>query len=401
MFINSDYKNWHLFYLVKQKMQNLQYSPDTCVLLIAESNQYLEEYINDIDIFCEIYSNIEGLELNKYSNIFLLKPDLEGEINFPEDKMQDLYSDFEEYMHPKIPSDYIIDEFESDDESYSDQMIQKEIIAKEYIAHYSINCIGKNHLRLFNKVEIETLNRCNNNCSFCPVSQHQNTWPLQHMSEELFDSIINQLADLDYSGTLSLFSNNEPLLDARLLKFAELTRKKLPKAYTYLYTNGILLTQNKLIVLLKYMDHIHINNYNVDRSLIMPIQIVHQSLLEMKLPLHKVTIHLRNINQVLSTRGGSSPNKAIKAPVTCGCILPFSQLIIRPDGKVSFCCNDVLQCITLGDLARQNVIDVWHNELRRTHCDELLRTRKNHPLCKKCDFIFLPLNFEKIILDND
>jgi len=395
MFINSDYRNWHLFYLVKQKIQNLQHSLDTCVLLIAEQNKYIENYINDIDIACEIYSNIDGLDLKKYSNIFLLKPILGSTISFSEDKVQNLHSDFENYMQPKIPNNYIIDEFESDDESYSHQMIQKEKIAKEYIAHYSNNCIEEKSLKLFNKVEIETLNRCNNNCGFCPVSHNQNAWPLQYMSKELFDSIINQLAYLDYNGTLSLFSNNEPLLDDRLLMFAEFARKKLPKAYIYLYTNGILLTLKKLITLLKYIDHIHINNYNMDRSLIDPIQIVHQSLLEMDLPSHKVTIHLRNINQVLSTRGGESPNKPIKAPITCGCILPFSQLIIRPDGKVSFCCNDVLQRITLGDLAKENVIDVWHNELRFAHCNELLNTRKNHPLCKKCDFVFLPLNFEK------
>ena len=44
-------------------------------------------------------------------------------------------------------------------------------------------------------VEIETLNRCNNDCSFCPVNRHDDTREFHKMSENMFYNIIEQLED--------------------------------------------------------------------------------------------------------------------------------------------------------------------------------------------------------------
>lgn len=63
---------------------------------------------------------------------------------------------------------------------------------------------------LFDHVEIETINRCNGNCSFCPVSRKSDTRKMAKMSRNLFVNIIDQLGDIDYKGKLALFSNNEP-----------------------------------------------------------------------------------------------------------------------------------------------------------------------------------------------
>ena len=50
------------------------------------------------------------------------------------------------------------------------------------------------------------------------------------MSQDLFESIIQQLADIDYSGKLALFSNNEPFLDKDILAKHKHARDKLPNA---------------------------------------------------------------------------------------------------------------------------------------------------------------------------
>ncbi len=55
------------------------------------------------------------------------------------------------------------------------------------------------------------------------------------MLEELFNDLINQLANLKYSGRLALFSNNESFLDNRIVEFIKYARKSLPHAYLYLY----------------------------------------------------------------------------------------------------------------------------------------------------------------------
>ena len=39
-------------------------------------------------------------------------------------------------------------------------------------------------------IEIETVNRCNNTCSFCPVNRNNDTRPYQKMTDEFFYSLI-------------------------------------------------------------------------------------------------------------------------------------------------------------------------------------------------------------------
>ena len=68
-------------------------------------------------------------------------------------------------------------------------------------------------------IEIETVNACNNDCSFCPASKKNDTRIHRFMSEKLFKKIITELQEMQYSGVVSLFSNNEPLLDKRIFEF--------------------------------------------------------------------------------------------------------------------------------------------------------------------------------------
>lgn len=88
--------------------------------------------------------------------------------------------------------------------------------------------------KLFKYVEIETINRCNGDCGFCPVNKNEKQREYKKMDRDLFEKIIIQLEELDYDGLLALFSNNEPFLDDRIFEFAQYARTKLPKAYIYI-----------------------------------------------------------------------------------------------------------------------------------------------------------------------
>lgn len=115
---------------------------------------------------------------------------------------------------------------------------------------------------LFSSVEIETINRCNGECSFCPVNRHSDPRPFKRMSEELFHRIIDELAGLDYSGSISLHSNNEPFIDNRIVDFMKYAKENLPKAHLFVYTNGTLLTLDRFIESMKWLDSIYIDNYS-------------------------------------------------------------------------------------------------------------------------------------------
>jgi len=116
--------------------------------------------------------------------------------------------------------------------------------------------VDKGTFPLFSIIEIETINRCNNSCSFCPVNKNAVQRPFKLMEESLFRSIINQLQSLDYSGALALYSNNEPLMDIRIIEFYKVARSSLPKAHLFMFTNATLLNIDLFTSLMEVLDEL-------------------------------------------------------------------------------------------------------------------------------------------------
>lgn len=63
-------------------------------------------------------------------------------------------------------------------------------------------------------------------------------------------------------------------------------------------------------------------------------------------------------------------------------------MIVRPDGKVSLCCNDPLGKYSLGDLNEQSIKEVWYGEQYNTIRNKIISGRKNLDKCNRCD-VFL------------
>ena len=64
-------------------------------------------------------------------------------------------------------------------------------------------------------------------------------------------------------------------------------------------------------------------------------------------------------------------------------------MVVRPDGKVSLCCNDPLGRETMGDLNEQSIIDVWFGE-KYTKTRELITKGPGYiAKCAKCDTFYL------------
>lgn len=239
---------------------------------------------------------------------------------------------------------------------------------------------------LFNHVEVETINRCNGMCSFCPVNKKSDTREKAVMTEQLFYSIVGQLEEIEYAGRFTTFSNNEPLLDERIVDFNRYARLHLPKARIHLFTNGTLLSMDKFLELMEVIDELVIDNYQQDLKLIKPcieIQEYCEKHPEFK---KKVTIVLRKPNEILTSRGGNAPNrKELVEYSSDRCVLPFKQLIIRPTGKVSLCCNDALGKYTLGDVSKEKLLDIWYGPKFQMVRKCLYNGRENWGNCKYCD----------------
>lgn len=246
--------------------------------------------------------------------------------------------------------------------------------------------VNQSPFPLFKLVQIETINKCNNDCNFCPANKNVDPRPSILMDRALFLFIIEQLREMEYSGCLELFSNNEPLLDNRIVEFSEIVRKALPSASIRIFTNGTLLTLEKFKKIIPYLDKLRIDNYSDDgRTLISPVERLYNVIKDKEEYKEKVEIVTIKKNAIRSTRGGLAKNRSKVYFLKSPCVYPFSQITIRPDGKVSLCCNDVYGNYTLGDLTKQTLSDVWNGGAYWSIRDELLRGRDHVPMCRNCD----------------
>ncbi|MCR5789327.1 MAG: SPASM domain-containing protein [Lachnospiraceae bacterium] len=240
--------------------------------------------------------------------------------------------------------------------------------------------------QLFNHIEIETINRCNGVCDFCPVNKNADPREKAVMPEELFCHIVDELEALNYAGRFTTFSNNEPLLDERIVRFNQYARKHLPNARMHLYTNGTLLTLETFLALVEVLDELIIDNYQQELKLIKPCRIIAEYCEEHPKLKEKVTIVLRKPHEILTSRGGTAPNrKELPSYGKDRCILPYKQMIVRPTGQVSLCCNDAIGKYTLGDLSKESITDVWYGPRFRMVRECLYKGRENWGNCQYCD----------------
>ena len=165
-------------------------------------------------------------------------------------------------------------------------------------------------------------------------------------------------------------------------------RENVSRAQIHMFTNGTLLTVNIFKELIEYLDELIIDNYNQQLNLIPPVREIKTyidnngdiSLLK------KVKILLRKPDEYLSSRGGDAPNRTEMINVSKEvCALPLCQMVVRPSGKVSLCCNDPYGRDTLGDLKNNTILEVWYGERYRALRKKLMSGRENYKHCINCD----------------
>lgn len=270
---------------------------------------------------------------------------------------------------------------------------------------HSFKSLSKYYQRfpMFECIEIETINRCNGDCSFCPVNRNNEPRPFKVMEDSVFQKIINELSILNDRKRIAFHSNNEPYLDEKIIQRIEYARKRCPEAHLFIYTNGTLLNTQRVIDSIDAgLDHITINNYSDDLVIHNNIQDIISEMNGTKYQKYvtKIVVVLRKLNEIISNRAGCAPNKNVnnfKEYLLCqaiGCTQPFRKLAIRPTGEVSVCCNDAFGKMTMGDIRNQTLKKIWNgtefNNLRR---ELLIRGRKNIELCKTCDVVEISQDF--------
>lgn len=243
---------------------------------------------------------------------------------------------------------------------------------------------------IFHNVMVETINRCNGTCSFCPANKADETRPFKKMPEEMFYGIIAQLKELKWEGKLFLCVNNEPFVDNRILSFCRYAKERLPGVTTVLITNGTLLTEDIMDEMAGIVDQITINDYSEKYALSPMHRRVYRYIKRNKGRFGKmdITINRRYSKEILATRAGNAPNKPKKnVKVDCACLYPFTDMVIFPDGQVGMCCNDCREISKFGDISEEPLIDIWRNGKFKKLRLSMSGGVREHPFCKECDVL--------------
>lgn len=272
--------------------------------------------------------------------------------------------------------------------NYNIEIRKKDEELKDDIDKQIKEFMSKKEMPLFNNIEIETVNRCNGTCSFCPVNKNVDPREPKKMSEEMFKKIVQELKEINYTDAIALHSNNEPLIDKRIIEFTEYIKTELPDIFLYFFTNGTMLTLDKFKKLMKYLDLLVIDNYSDDLELIEPVEEVYNYCQEHPELKKKVMITKRLKTQILTSRGGQSNNRDEIINIKSSCLLPFNKIVIQPDGIIPLCCCDPFGKEILGNLNENSLVEIWYG---KKHMDIVKKLsegdnpRRKIELCKNCD----------------
>jgi MoaA/NifB/PqqE/SkfB family radical SAM enzyme len=111
-----------------------------------------------------------------------------------------------------------------------------------------------------NNVQIQTTAFCNASCSFCPYPETSRELPMGTMEEDLFRSIVDQLAGRQIL-LLQPFLMNEPLMDKHIVPRLAYMKARVPGARINITTNGVLLRPALVKELVRLdLDSIHVSS---------------------------------------------------------------------------------------------------------------------------------------------
>jgi MoaA/NifB/PqqE/SkfB family radical SAM enzyme len=241
------------------------------------------------------------------------------------------------------------------------------------------------NIQRFSLVSIETQAGCNFTCSFCPVSRLVDPRKPGELPWQLLEKVAQELAELAYTGRISLFGNNEPLLDERLPRIVRLFRSACPRVDLRVLTNGTRASRDLVIALFESgLSVLIINNYTDGLRLIGPVKALIRAAAEFHLC--DIRVSVRSRTDTLTTRAGLAPNKPTPAMKPHGfCALPFTDLHISYTGDVNLCCFDAHGRVSMGNIATMPIHDIWRSSAFGVYRQRLLQSVRAG-LCSSCDF---------------
>jgi pyruvate-formate lyase-activating enzyme len=244
-------------------------------------------------------------------------------------------------------------------------------------------------------VAIETTNRCNATCSFCPNSALRRGRSV--MDDDLFEKII---ADCTRFPLVAIepFLQGEPFVDPRIFDRLELIRRRLPRTKLRLYSNGAALLPEKADRLRGLgVDHLYVSLNSTDpevyrRTIGLPYERTLANLRHLARPVggrpvaRRLTVRMtitdettpedrrrfRALCRELGARPMISPRFNYKGDVRSDLPVPgypcehITRVDVLVDGRTTLCCMDQEGAYGWGSVRERSVLEIYQGrEARR------------------------------------
>ena len=265
-------------------------------------------------------------------------------------------------------------------------------------------------------LQIETTNLCNARCKFCLRTKEPPVNP-GVIDRALYSEIINQTKAFNIAH-LAITGIGEPLLDPLLEERLKIGRKAFPKAPISVYTNGIILTKDRVLALVKAgltELYVSINAGSPEsHETIMGVKGKYEHVVEVIkqcLDIPDLRVFVPAItgpkwleskevgflmdhwspNVLFLHRAGNWAGKIYSLEYTPRyneCRWFKNDAYINLNGDVCLCCYDPYGNYKFGNVKRQSLEDIWWGEKRQGFLNTIKTKGRGYVKpCKNCSTI--------------
>jgi len=247
---------------------------------------------------------------------------------------------------------------------------------------------------LFSLVEFNLSGLCNRKCVFCPrvdprIFPNRN----EHISVELFERVMLDLAAIGFRGMLLYSGFGEPLLHKHVEALIAISRRHCRDARLELVTNGDYVTVAKLRALFEAgLDTLLISLYDGPHQ----VSQFREMMATLNLTEEQVVLRTRwlpaeqHFGMVLTNRAGMVEIADVgvgrlSEPLRRRCHYPFYMVMVDYDGSVLLCTHDWGRKLIVGNLNHDNLLDLWNGDLIRNVRHKLAAGDRTSAPCSGCD----------------
>lgn len=220
-------------------------------------------------------------------------------------------------------------------------------------------------------VEVEVGSRCNRSCHYCPVSLDPRPPVPVWMPDEVFLTVVEQLAEIPFAGRISYHLYNEPLLRKDLSRLVALVDRMLPQALQIVNTNGDFLDDERYATLrMAGVDYFYVTRHSPGDY-----------------PRRRFQVLQTWEDLVLTNRGGSLTHlpPATDHVRRTPCFAPSEMLIVSVTGDVLLCYEDAGRKHVMGNVMQTPLLDIWNGERFREYRRRLAAgDRSVDAMCLEC-----------------